>query len=316
MAASVAWALEQLPELEQDEIKAGGRGKDGRLLLWIVGAREAMEGELIRNGYFAEPLSKLCPPHLSPLGLEVVLIGPEMKQWELELPASPRPPVIARALSGTLHVAADARASRPNAIVLFNSGIGTLIWPLVEAWLPSIAAMLILDVPILCTCFNNREASGEEMVLGQQAFETATLMPSRKNPLAYVAPLEVIAAGNGGMSEEEAAQVTAVAASEAAAEEEAAEAIAAAKAAAEAQKTLADSTKAAVTSALQPQPAAAEPTAEPSVAIDSGAPTICNHYVKWVRGSALPEDELHGSAQHKAAEVNSRGHSNNGRGCC
>ena len=125
-------------------------------------------------------------------------------------------------------------------------------------------------------------------------------MASRKNPLAYVAPLEVIAAGDCGRSEAEAAQIAAVAASEAAAEEEAAEARAAATAAAEAEKSLADSTQAALTSALQP---AEEPAAEPSVTDDSGAPTICNHYVKWVRGSALPEDELHGSAQHKAAEV-------------
>lgn len=186
MASTVAWALSSLSAAEQCEIIAHARGQEGRLLLWVVGARESMEGELVRNGHFAEPLLQLCPPALIRGGLELVLIGPEMNEWALELPppgsssdppvartAAHRSPIIVRALSGTMHGAADVGQERPNAIVLFNSGIGTLLWPLVEAWLPSVASMLLLDVPILCTCFNEREAEGCVLVV---------LSPTRPGP--------------------------------------------------------------------------------------------------------------------------------------
>ena len=114
MAATIAWALTELPAANQAELATSRHGRDGRLLLWIVGARESMEGELARNGHFAEPLARLLPPALSAGGLELVLIGPEMKGWELEL--SPHgtaaaaadgaaASLVVRAVSGTLHAA-------------------------------------------------------------------------------------------------------------------------------------------------------------------------------------------------------------------
>ena len=120
MAATVAWAISLLPETSRVEMEARGRGRDGRLLLWLVGARQAMEGELVRNGHFAEPLRRLCPTLLVQRGLELVLIGPEMQAWELVLEGAPVPTLV-RALPGTLHSEETAGEPPPDIIVLFNS---------------------------------------------------------------------------------------------------------------------------------------------------------------------------------------------------
>jgi hypothetical protein len=81
MAASVAHALRRLPPAHR--LHGEGRGRGGRWLLWIVGAREAMEGELVRRGCLAEALVDLCPS-LAAAGVEVLLVGPEMGRWEAE----------------------------------------------------------------------------------------------------------------------------------------------------------------------------------------------------------------------------------------
>ena len=334
MAASVAHALGLLPEAEQQTLMSaatGGRGHGGRFLLWIVGAREAMEGELARAGHLAEPLARLCPHLFGRFGLDVVLIGPEMKNWQLERPAAhaSQPPLLVRAVSGTLHASsvggecsidggdgdqggagvsgsggATAASGRPNAIVLFNSGIGTLLWPLVEAWLPSISAMLAMDVPILLTCFNERESEGEQMVLGQ-GFDTKVLVTPRPNPFAYVAPLEVVSEQNcSRLGEHEAADLVAGLAAETEAEEARLAAIAAKRA--RDREASGGSAAGDSMSPSQIQAMMSAPTASPSAAEveDSGAHTRSNAFIKWVRGSTLKDmDDLYAPAQTKAAEL-------------
>ena len=63
MGATIAGALRHFPGDEGGRLLSShaGRGRDGRLLHWIVGAREAMEGELARGGWPVEPLALLCP---------------------------------------------------------------------------------------------------------------------------------------------------------------------------------------------------------------------------------------------------------------
>eukprot|EP00966_Prymnesium_polylepis_P231046 5346548-Prymnesium_polylepis.1 len=144
LAATIAYALQRLPK--PHTLARGGRGSSGRLLLWLVGAREPLEGELARQGLLVEILHRLCPHEA---GWEVVLIGPEMHTWAL--PAARGGAGLVRAYTGTLHslMASDALESeKPDAAVLFNSGIGTLLWPLVEGWLPT----MVRRVPRTARC--------------------------------------------------------------------------------------------------------------------------------------------------------------------
>jgi hypothetical protein len=143
VAFTLAHALRMLP--------LRTRHRSRRLLLWLVGAREAMEGELVRSGLLLPVLAALCP---WPAGWEVRLCGPEMQDWELLQEADGAPCRVC-AVSGTLHEVAgdgadEAAAGRgvaslggaPDAVALLNSGLGTLILPLVEAWLPSLLLLL------------------------------------------------------------------------------------------------------------------------------------------------------------------------------
>jgi len=191
-AASIAFALGVLPP---GTVGCGaGRGEGGRLLLWIVGAREAMEGELARRGLLAEPLAALWPP-AARHGVELILCGPEMREWG---PADQRPPPrpLVRAVSGTLHSRlkdAPALTTEPDAMLLLNSGVGTLLLPLVAPWLPTLAAVLAMRVPCILTCYNASEAAGQEALL--RLFGARTLLPSRQNPFAHAAPLPLLAEG-------------------------------------------------------------------------------------------------------------------------
>ena len=175
--------------LDHFDVHGAGRGRNGRKLLWIIGAREAMEGELARGGWLGEPLAKLCP---CSCGWELLLIGPEMQAWELERSVSvdggQASSVRIVAHSGTLHSLRADAVARPDAAVLFNSGIGTLLWPLVETWLPTMVQLLALDVPVLLSCFNAREAYGEALILKQ--LQARVLAAAALNPLACSTPLE------------------------------------------------------------------------------------------------------------------------------
>ena len=278
MAASVAFALRRLPP---SEMAFQGRGRDGRLCIWIVGAREAMEGELARGGNLGEPLARLCPPELlASRGLEIVLIGPEMSPWEVTGNAN----VLIRSLAGTLH--AVKATEQPDLAVLYNSGIGTLLYPLVEQWLPSIAQLLALsNVPLLLTCFNEHEARGEEAIIGG-AFESRTLLESMRNPIAHATPLLSVAVSS---DYDEALQAAIDAEAVCAKDEEAELADKAQKAA----LCVADQGSTPEAAAA----AAVRPSASPPEASRS------NNWVKCYLGSSLDVDALNGSAQQKAIDL-------------
>ena len=181
MAASLAYAIRHLPADHTPP-------RERRWCAWIVGARDAMEGVLAREGHLAEVLCKLCP---IAKGWEVVLIGPEMDE---RAPAE-RDNCHVRSVRGTLHqLRADGRLDDggPDFVVLYNSGIGTLNLPIVEPWLPSCAFLLALDVPLLLTCFHDGESNGEQEVLVQQ-FGARVLLAPRDNPLAHAIPVDCLA---------------------------------------------------------------------------------------------------------------------------
>ena len=185
-ALTLVHGLLQLPEPHSLNGPNGGRGQNGRWLLWIVGAREAVEGELARQGLLVEVLNHLCPRKA---GWELVLIGPEMRCWEMETSGSG----LLRARNGALHCVLTERPDeKPDAAVLFNSGIGTLLWPLVNQWLPTVIRLLQLDVPLLCTCFNVCELEGERQVF-EQTFGATALTEARPNPFSHPMPIAAFA---------------------------------------------------------------------------------------------------------------------------
>ena len=60
MTARFAFGMGQLPESTWAYTAGrGGRGSDGRMLVWVVGAREAMEGQLSRRGLLAQNICRL-----------------------------------------------------------------------------------------------------------------------------------------------------------------------------------------------------------------------------------------------------------------
>lgn len=202
MAASLAHGLGSLPDGAQLASR-GGRGADGRVLLWVVGARESTEGRLARAGLLAEVICSLWRPAREH-GLELVLCGPEMRSWRIEPNNQPagnqatgQPPLpLTRAVCGTLHSvlggdgAATLGGRTPDAAVCFNSGVGTLLAPLVSPWLPTLAALLSTGAPILLTCYSAHEASGEAALLPMLGAHT--LLPSALNPLAHPLPLSIL----------------------------------------------------------------------------------------------------------------------------
>ena len=170
MAASIAFGLRNLPPEHLPT-------HDDKWLIWIVGARESMEGRLARGGHLVEVLDALYP---TARGFDLLLIGPEME---------PAP----NAYRGTLHqLRADGRIDRPpDLVVLFNSGVGTMNWPIVEPWLPTMALLLSLDRPLLLTCFHPGESKGEQEILVGH-FGARVLTPPADNPLAHGVPTDAI----------------------------------------------------------------------------------------------------------------------------
>ena len=86
---------------------------------------------MARSGALAEVLNELLP--WDERETEVVLIGPEM-DGDWELPADGR--VAVRSVRDTLDAAlargAVKREPRPSGVALFQSGFGTLLFPLAE----------------------------------------------------------------------------------------------------------------------------------------------------------------------------------------
>merc|ERR1719401_3264156 len=144
-----------------------------------------MEGQLALDGEWGL-LGEVFPE----LRWELVLVGPEMQELG------------SRDGAGGGSIAADAGEGRvrargvrlkghdwarqapqpPDFAVLFNSGIGTLALTLVRHWLATVEALLSLSVPVLFTCFSEKERRGEEYVL-RQLFKARVLVDFLENPL-------------------------------------------------------------------------------------------------------------------------------------
>jgi hypothetical protein len=185
LAASMAHGLREA--LRREALLRSGRRKDGRWVVWVVGARESMEGELARRGLLGGPFAALCGlPDSVPL--QLILIGPEMDgEWEHADGA-----VHVTSCRATLHEWLDGagKGARCDGAVLPNSGVGTLSAPIADGWLPSLEALLAMGVPTLLTCFDEGEARGESEVLAMYGAHVFT--PPRRNPFAHACPPEAL----------------------------------------------------------------------------------------------------------------------------
>jgi len=165
--ATLAWSLLQLPV-------AAPAVEGRRLVVWVLGARDDMEGWLATEGEW-ELLAEVFPE----ARWELVLIGPEMLAD------------VASGSSGQVHIRSARRLGHEFArdeaaadfAVLFNSGIGTLSLPLVRHWLPTVGELLRLDIPVLFTCFGQKERQGEAIML-RQVFQAVVLADFAENPFA------------------------------------------------------------------------------------------------------------------------------------
>lgn len=171
-AAAVAWALLQLPS-------TAPRAPVGRpVVVWLVGARSLMEGQLVQDGEW-----RLLADIFPDLQWELVLVGPEMDADTDAVPADGADGrVQARSVRLKGHDYARQKPPRPDFAVCFNSGIGTLSIALVKHWLETVEELLLLDVPVLFTCFSQKEQKGEDFIIGQ-LYKARVLAGFRENPL-------------------------------------------------------------------------------------------------------------------------------------
>ena len=287
-AATLAHAIGRLPH---DMLPSA---HDRRWRLWIVGARESLEGELARSGLLLEVFTALVP---APAGWELTLIGPEMAETS-ELRVSGRH--VLRSMRGTMHGLLEAGlldARGPDLAALFNSGMGTLCWPLVEPWLPTAARLLAFDVPLLLTCFHDGESDGEQSLLVSGPFMARVVCPPADNPCAHVIPTDALAwrptaAEEAELAREVArcAEVADVAREQKRRRDEEAEAVAAKDGAA----------AAAAAAGRGGMGGASEAGRLYSKLNDVGAIETANGRCCWLRGSALSTERLVGDAVRAA----------------
>ncbi|CAJ1450301.1 unnamed protein product, partial [Effrenium voratum] len=161
--ATLAWALAQLPSPP---------ASFPRVEVWILGARTGMEGWLAEEGAW-DWLLEAFPS----LRWKLRLIGPEMREGDLT--RSPEVEVQGLRLQG--HEFTQQSPDRPDLAVCFNSGVGTLALTIASPWLPTLAALLKLDVPLLFTSFGPQERKGEDFIL-KQLFQAQVLVDVLENP--------------------------------------------------------------------------------------------------------------------------------------
>jgi len=143
-----------------------------------VGARSLMEGQLAEDGEWGL-LADVFPG----LQWELVLVGPEMAgDTDAAAADGGAGKVQARSVRLKGHDWARQKPPRPDFVVCFNSGIGTLSVALVKHWLATIEEMLLLDVPVLFTCFSAKERKGEEFII-HQLYKARVLVDFRENPI-------------------------------------------------------------------------------------------------------------------------------------
>ena len=170
--AALAWAFLQLPP-------GAPPPPTGRpALVWVLGARTGMEGQLARDGEWGL-LAEVFPE----VAWDLVLVGPEMDAGEDFAPAdggAGRVRSLGVGLTG--HEWAQRAPRQPDFAVCLNSGIGTLALSLVRRWLETVEHLLGLDVPVLFTCFGEKERQGEDLIL-RQLFRANVLVDFADNPL-------------------------------------------------------------------------------------------------------------------------------------
>ncbi|CAJ1384141.1 unnamed protein product [Effrenium voratum] len=98
---------------------------------------------------------------------------------EGDLTRSPEVEVQGLRLQG--HEFTQQSPDRPDLAVCFNSGVGTLALTIASPWLPTLAALLKLDVPLLFTSFGPQERKGEDFIL-KQLFQAQVLVDVLENP--------------------------------------------------------------------------------------------------------------------------------------
>ena len=170
-ALAVAYALQQAPAALPD-IPALQRP----CTLWLIGARMSAEGQAALAGGFD------LLPELFSGQWTVVLIGPEMEAG----PPVARPGGLTiERVQSTLHEYMCFDPTPPHLLVCFNSGIGTLTPPVMTTWLPTVAEMLAMNVPLLLTCYSKLEVQGENGLL-RGHFKAHNLSdPGESNPFAH-----------------------------------------------------------------------------------------------------------------------------------
>eukprot|EP00913_Durusdinium_trenchii_P022134 g20798.t1 len=133
--ATLAWALLQLnfPSFPSRRVD-----------LWVLGARTGMEGWLAEDGKWrmgiqsqSEGLWDFLAKVFPRLEWRIRLIGPEMQDG--------------------VYRSTLVEVEGPDLVVCFNSGIGTLSLSITKPWLPTVAALLKLDAPVLFTSFGAKE---------------------------------------------------------------------------------------------------------------------------------------------------------------
>jgi len=182
--ATVAWSLLQLPAA-----LLPAAPHDRPVVVWILGARTTLEGQLAKDGEW-----RLLADVFPELSWELVLVGPEMDDLGGCIPADGglgRVQACGVRLKGHEWVhqpppdsesEADRRRRQPDFVVLFNSGVGSLTLGLVRHWLETVADVLQLSVPVLFTCFSEKEMAGEDLMV-RQLFKAKVLVDFLDNPL-------------------------------------------------------------------------------------------------------------------------------------
>ena len=199
MVATLAHAIKSLSPERLPAPTAPGSGEGGRWCVWVVGCREEVEGRLAKGGWLVEPLQVLCPENVH--GWQFELIGPEMDEWQLEIPAtgvsspsatSPAAHII-RGHHALVHELPAAACGTADLLVAFHCGIGSLLLPLVAPWLPSLERLLGLRVPLLLTSYHKGESDGEEQLL-LQAMGAKALTRAADCPLRHPVPVDALEA--------------------------------------------------------------------------------------------------------------------------
>eukprot|EP00656_Telonema_subtile_P013125 TRINITY_DN16659_c0_g1_i1.p1 TRINITY_DN16659_c0_g1~~TRINITY_DN16659_c0_g1_i1.p1 ORF type:complete len:398 (+),score=71.95 TRINITY_DN16659_c0_g1_i1:138-1331(+) len=129
--------------------------------VWMLGTRMTNEArpDAIEQ---LQILPKLWPD----TEWEIVMAGPEMRLSPGQLVTLGQHNNLAvYGFNGTGEDCLKVALEQPNLVVLFNSGIGTKLAPVMLSWLPTLSALLLHAIPMLFFCFNEKELHGEQQLM-------------------------------------------------------------------------------------------------------------------------------------------------------